>query len=108
MAKYRDYEIHDLHGRVRKGFEHAEKAEPGSKTFNPETLKTTPLDGLIGQNTFDQTHAAYQKPQAREDRQDQRYDNDVKSGWLRGSDQDATTYPNFDHRDKATGLPKKW
>jgi hypothetical protein len=49
-----------------------------------------------------------------EDKKGAKYLNDA-SGWVRGAkgeptcyQEDATNYPNFDHRDKATGMPKKW
>jgi hypothetical protein len=71
MAKYREYEVKDLHGRVTEQKNQSENQFP-------------------------------------EDKKGRKYDNDVKEGWLIGSGQDATKYSNFDHRDKKTGMPKKW
>jgi hypothetical protein len=45
-----------------------------------------------------------QKPQHPENKHGEKYDNDTKEGWLHG----VGDRPDFDHRDKATGLPKKW
>jgi hypothetical protein len=45
-----------------------------------------------------------QKPQHPENKHGERYDNDTRESWLRG----LADRPDFDHRDKATGMPKKW
>jgi hypothetical protein len=37
------------------------------------------------------------EPQAPEDRPAKGYANDTPKGWLRGSNEDATTKPGFDH-----------
>src|SRR5215813_15369787 len=39
--------------------------------------------------------------------QDNQYGNNTRPGWLRATNEDATTKPNFDPRGK-DGLPKKW
>jgi|SRR5262245_29735584 len=39
--------------------------------------------------------------------QGNRYGNNTRPGWLRGSNEDATTKENFDPRDKS-GNAKKW
>lgn len=53
--------------------------------------------GLINEPAIDQLSWRCQKPQAPEDRQRFNYDNDVGHGWLRGSGEDATTMPFFNH-----------
>jgi hypothetical protein len=66
--KYEEYEIRDLHGRHKDGFE-----ETG-KPFPP------------------------QQPQDKSMQHGKRYDNDTREGWLRGSGAGGgEDYPHFDH-----------
>jgi hypothetical protein len=98
MAKqYEEYEIRDLHGRHKDGYEDQEKPKPGDTTYDVAKLKPRSTE-LISQDRYDARHPAHQANQAREDAHAPNYNNDTRDGWLRGSGAGGgEDYPNFDH-----------